>query len=175
MRYVQAFATAVSRVGAYVAGLVICVMTLHILLEIVLRTFFDASTFIMDEMVGYGVAAVTFIGLGHSLDFGALIRVNLLLNRLGDTGLARRVVEVVCILSAQFVVGVAIWFFGKNVIRNYERGYLSQTISEIPTWIPQALVLVGLIIFALQMLAYLLKVLAGQPLATTDPEMDFES
>jgi TRAP-type C4-dicarboxylate transport system permease small subunit len=174
MRSIQRVTSAISLVGAYVAGAILCMMTLHILLEIVLRTFFDASTFIMDEMVGYGVAAITFIGLGHALDFGALIRVNLLLTRLGESGPARRIVEVSCILLTQFVVGVAIWYFAKTVIRNYERGYLSQTISEIPTWIPQAWVLAGLVIFSLQLVAYLLRVLAGQPLARTDPEMDFD-
>lgn len=174
MRFIQRFSSAVSLAGAYVAGAILCYMTLHILVEIVLRSFFDASTFIMDEMVGYGVAAITFIGLGHALDFGALIRVNLLLTRLDENGPARRVVEVLCILLTQFVVGVAIWFFAKTVIRNYERGYLSQTISEIPTWIPQACVLVGLAIFSLQLVAYLLRVLSGQPLAKTEPEMDFD-
>ena len=175
MRVIQSFASAVSLAGAYLAGAIICFMTAHILLEIVLRTFFDASTFILDEMVGYGVAAITFIGLGHALDFGALIRVNLLLARFEAGGVARRVMEVVCIVSTQFIVGVAIWFFAKTVLRNYERGYLSATISEIPTWIPQFLVLVGLIVFSLQLLAYLLRVLSGEELAETDPAMDFES
>ena len=175
MRFIQRLSSAISLAGAYVAGVILCLMTLHILLEIVLRAFFDASTFIMDEMVGYGVAAITFIGLGHALDFGALIRVNLLLTRLDENGMARRAVEVACILATEFIVCVAIWYFAKTVIRNYERGYLSQTISEIPSWIPEAWVLVGLVIFALQMLAYLLRVLSGQKLAESEPAMDFES
>lgn len=162
MRFFQSFASGLSYVGALVAGVILCLMTGLILLEIVLRTFFDTSTFITDEFVGYGVAAMTFIGLGHALDRGELIRVNLLLARL--TGRSRRAAELACILLAEAMVLTAIWFFAKTVIRNYERGYVAQTISKIPSWIPESWVLLGLMILALQLLAYLARVATGGPM-----------
>ena len=64
-----------------VSAALLVLMVLHILLEIVLRSFFASSTFVLDEFVGYGVAAMTFLSLGYALETDSLIRVQLLLGR----------------------------------------------------------------------------------------------
>ena len=56
-----------SDVAAHFAMLAIVLMAGHILLEIILRAFWSTSTFVMDEFVGYEVAAMTFLGLGAAL------------------------------------------------------------------------------------------------------------
>ena len=162
MRLFQQAAFALSRYAAYAAGAILCLMVLHILVEIVLRTFFATSTFMLDEMVGYGVAAMTFLALGYTFEFGGIIRVNLLLNRFAETGLVRRVIELACILATLFATGVAIWFFFRTVRRAYVRGYVSETLAQIPAWIPEGLMMLGLAIFWLQLFAYFLRIATGE-------------
>ena len=72
-RFVRSFdrcARILSVVGAVAAGIILLAMTFHILAEIVLRTLFLGSTFVLEEMIGYGVAAMSFLGLGYALNSG---------------------------------------------------------------------------------------------------------
>ena len=148
----------ISRYAAYVAAAIIMYMMFHILLEIFLRNVFNKSTFVVEEMVGYSVAASAYLGLGYCLERGGLIRVTLLLGRFGENTITRRTIEGFCVVSTIFVVGVAIWQFGRSIIRLYGRGYTSGTMSNIPSWIPETLITLGLVLFWIQLVAYLLRV-----------------
>jgi TRAP-type C4-dicarboxylate transport system permease small subunit len=161
MRMFQNAIFAVSRFAAYVAAAIIVYMLLHVLLEILLRNIFHTSTFILEEMVGYAVAASSFLGLGYCLERGALIRVTLLLGRFAENSIARRVVEGFCVISTLFVTGLAIWQFSRSILRLYDRGYTSGTMSNIPSWIPETIMTVGLVLFWIQLVAHLLRVLGG--------------
>lgn len=140
------------------AIVVLLAMTAMILTEIVLRTFFDSSTYAADELVGYGIGAMSFLALGQSLDRGTLIRMNLLISALNPKGIARVVIELLCVTFALGSGGIAFSFFLRNVIRNYQRGYTSETMAQVPLWLPESFIVVGLGIFLLQLFSYLLRV-----------------
>lgn len=161
MHRFQTLVYAISRASAVLACLLLVAMVGHILTEIVLRSFFASSTYVLDEFVGYGVAAVTFLALGYALETGSLIRVNLLLGQ--TTGRPRRALEALSALGALFVVSLLFWFIGLSVLRNWTRGRVSSSIAEVPMWIPEGLVLVGLGVFWLQLFAYLLRQITGHP------------
>ncbi|MFC4352064.1 TRAP transporter small permease subunit [Fodinicurvata halophila] len=159
MRFLQIAIFGLSRGAAAIAGALLVAMVLHILLEIVLRAFFSTSTYVLDEFVGYGVAAVTFFSLGYALEHGALIRVNILLSRVH--GWVRRGLEILAATGTLLLLTYFAWFFWIRFERNWERGTVSSSIAEVPIWIPEGLVLLGLLIFWLQMLAYLLRMIFG--------------
>ena len=71
-----------SKIAAYLSAGILVYMVLHILFEITLRLFFAKSTYVLDEFVAYGTAAITFLCLAYSLHDEVLIRVGMLLNRL---------------------------------------------------------------------------------------------
>ncbi len=158
MRIVQTAASHLSRLAAGVSALLLVLMLGHTLLEIALRPF-GLSTFVLEELLGYGLAAMAFLALGHTLEQGGLVRVNLLLSRLGRRPSARRAVELVAAAGTMVVTGIAIWFFGASVIRQYGRGYTSGTIADVPMWIPEGVLLLGLVVFGLQLIAYSLQVM----------------
>lgn len=153
-------ARGISLAGAVAAAVVIVIMVLHILLEIVLRAVFDTSTFVLDEFVGYGVAAATFLALGYTLEHGAMIRVSLLTDRLSNA-LARRGIELLVVALTLAVTLFVGRFFLRNVVRAWERGSTSESLAEVPLWIPEGVVVVGLAIFVLQLFAYALRVATG--------------
>lgn len=156
----------ISRFAAYLSAGICIFMLVHILVEIVLRSFFDTSTFSMDEFVGYGVGAMAFLALGYSLETGALIRINILIKHL--TGWIRWAIEVFTCFATLFATGIPIVFFWRSIVRHYERGYTSGTYYDVPSWLPESFLLVGLILFWIQLLAYTLRVLTNQQDLRTD-------
>lgn len=160
----RAFQTAVfglSRLAAAFAALAIVAMTLQILYEIVLRSFFSTSTYVLDEFVGYGVAAATFLALGYALEHRSLIRVGLVIGRL--SGKSRRMLEAACALGGMWVATLLIYYMGLTAWRSWSRGRTSSSIAEVPSWIPETIVLVGLVVFWLQLLAYMIRQFSDEP------------
>ena len=162
MRYFHMLSHGLSMFAVAIAVLILLGMTGLILTEVVLRTFFAASTHAADELVGYGVAGLSFLALGHSLEQRSLIRMNLLISGLDANGAARRAVEIICALLGILSCSIAFYFFTRNVVRNYERGYTSETVAEVPLWIPEAFMSVGLGIFVLQLVSYLIRIIANE-------------
>ena len=159
MMRLHVWASRLSAAAAVLSALLLVYMVGHTVLEIALRNVFSRSTFVPDEFVGYGMAAMTFLSLGHALERGQLIRVGILLGRLGPR--ARRAVELVCILLTLAVTLFAFWHFWGITLRQWRRGAVSHSLAEVPLWIPYAIVLVGLAVLSLQLTAYLLHTLAG--------------
>ena len=159
MKFFQATVFRISRYAAYVSAAILVGMVGHILLEIVLRSFFNTSTYVLDEFVGYGVAAMTFLALGFALEEGSLIRVNILLIR--TSGRLRRILELVCVGSTLVLACYLLFYFWRNWKRDWDRNAVSESIAEVPMWIPEGLVVVGIALFIVQLFAYLLRVASG--------------
>lgn len=161
MALFQNLVFALSRLAAGVACLLLAGMVGMILYEIVLRSVFSTSTFVLSEFVGYAVAGCTFLSLGYALEHGSLVRVNVLLARLRGRWL--RAVEFLCAVLTMAVLSAMIWFFWLRVTRHWTRGTTSSSVAEVPLWIPEGMVMVGMAIFWLQLLAYALRQITGTP------------
>lgn len=157
------FTLIVSNIGMLVSVVIMVAMVGLVLAEVVARNLFETSTFIMSELVGYGVAAMTAIALGNALENGGLIRMNLLLVALKPEGIVRRALELISVGLAIIAVGIAFRYFLRSVLRSFERGYTSETQAQIPLWIPEAFMAAGLAILLLQLLSYLIRLLSGAP------------
>lgn len=145
-------ATRVSLLAAWLSAAILVGIALFIALEIVLRNLFNTSTYVTGEFVGYGIAAMTFLAMGHALASGDLIRVRLVTDLLGPR--ARRGVELVCVVLTLLAMILLAWFFLKSTERFWSNGSVSETIAETPLWIPQAVMLAGILVFALQLVAH---------------------
>ncbi|MCB1470172.1 MAG: TRAP transporter small permease [Rhizobiaceae bacterium] len=151
----------ISCFGAAVAAAALVFMVSLITLEITLRAVFSTSTFVMDEFVGYALSISIVWSLGYVLENNKLIRVNLLLPHLNS-----RMAELLTALSALLTCAATIALvtvFWTRAIRAYTRGTVSSSIAQVPTWIPETMMLVGLLLFSLQLAAYGLRHLTGHP------------
>lgn len=135
-------------------------MFLLICLEITLRTFFDSSTQVTDELVAYGVGIAAFFALGDSLENCALIRVGLIIEKLSATW--RRVFEIFCVCCISAMWMMPVYMFALSVQRAYVRGYTSDSGFNTPIWIPQLIFLCGLTIFLLHLMSYLIRLISGE-------------
>ena len=157
LRLFQILMYRLSQIAGITAGLILTFIVLFILTEIVLRTFLSSSTYVLDEFVGYALGALIFLSLGYTLENDQLIRVNLLLSKV--TSRVRRLLEVIAATLTLVLSTFFAWFFWLRIERHWSRDIVSNTIAEVPMWIPESLLLVGIIIFWLQTLAYLLRML----------------
>lgn len=157
------FSQRLNGLGAILAALVIASMFALILYEITLRAVFSSSTYVLDEMVGYGVAASTFLGLGYALEKGSIIRVNLVISMIKNRTL-RRILEMFCVILVTTINVLILQGFWKSILRHFQRGSVSETIAEVPLWIPEGILFFGLSLFTLQVISYGLVILTNQPL-----------
>ncbi|MVW78469.1 TRAP transporter small permease subunit [Bordetella sp. 02P26C-1] len=158
MKFILTIADRASALAAGLASVLLVLMVAHTVLEIALRTV-GMSTHVLDELVGYELAAMVFLGLGQALRQGALIRVDILLSKL--RGRARRAVEALGAFLSLLAVGFLCYYFYLAITRFLARGTLSNSVIAVPLWIPNTIIMVGLIIFGLQLIAYLLRMISG--------------
>ncbi|MBF7054675.1 TRAP transporter small permease [Halomonas sp. KAO] len=150
------FSGGLATLGAGLAMLLVVYMLGHILLEIGLRLV-GRSTFILDEYIGYSVAAMTFLGLPYALEQGGLIRVALVLERLPRAW--RWPLELIVSLTALLSFGWLARYWTLAVQRSHDRGIVSETLAQTPLWIPQGAVLVGLYLLCLVLVVRSLRIL----------------
>ena len=152
-----------AKLAAYLSAIILVYMVIHILYEITLRVFFARSTYVLDEFVAYATAAITFLCLAYSLHDDALIRVGMLLNKV--RGRFKHFLELFSVSLTLIVVGlITYYFWTKTFWRDLIRGTLSESIAEVPLWIPESLALIGLLLFALQLFTMLLRlIITGVP------------
>lgn len=147
-----------AKTAAYLSGIILIYMVLHILLEIILRVIFAKSTYVLDEFVGYATASITFLCLAYSLHDNSLIRVEMLLQNV--TVKTRFVLEIFSVVITLIVSFSLIYYFWtKTFWRDLIRGTRSESIAEIPLWIPESLALIGIILFSFQLFTMLIRII----------------
>lgn len=160
MKTLDQISTLLSRAGAIGAGLILVAMTALVVYEVLLRATYGTSTLVAEEMVGFGLGAFTFLGMGYSLQEGSLIRLNMVLNRLPwNVRLWTLVGGMILTLVVSSFLTYAFWL---SMAQKFRGGTLSAGYSQIQLWIPEAIVLVGLVIFTLQAIVESLKIIIGQ-------------
>jgi len=140
--------------GILAAAAVVGILAL-VGLEVCLRAFFNTSTLISDEMSGYLNIAVVYFGLAYALKSGSFVRVEVVYAMFrGPWALLVRWLIVLASLAYVSVLGVYIW---RYVVYNHSIGLVSTDISRTALWIPQSIVVVGMVVLGLQLVAFMLR------------------
>jgi TRAP-type C4-dicarboxylate transport system permease small subunit len=112
-----------------------------------------------DDFASWCMCAMAFLGLAHTFRAGEMIRVGLLLERLG--GRNRWVAELVALgIATAFIV-----YFTKQALQltydSWRFNDMSQGTVSLPLWFPQLGYCVGLVILAISMIDEMIHVLRG--------------
>jgi len=94
------------------------------------------------DFAGFFLAGTSFLGLASTLKSGDLIRVNLILQRLGPV--ARRGVELFGTALGCLISGFATFYSTHLAMDAYRFNELSTGIIAVPMWIPQLTLIIGL-------------------------------
>lgn len=114
------------------------------------------------EIGGFLFVASTFLALPATLRAAGHVRVTLALRAFGPVG--DRVMTGLVLLVALALTAFAAWSVGVQALASLSRGSLSFGLVPIPLWIPQAVMTLGLVIFAIALLDELAALLTrGEP------------
>lgn len=146
--------TTVGRWLSWFSAALIVYMLVHISIEIVLRAFFDTSTFVLEEFVGYALGAMIFMALAATHTEDRLIRVKLLRNAISLRGQA--IADVIANIAALAACTLLFGALFNIFTRNWRFGITSSSFSETPLWIPQVFIIAGLGFYILRLLVNIL-------------------
>jgi len=168
VRALDRIADGLGTVAAAAAAVILAAVSAHILLEIFLRNVFDSSTYAVDELVGFGVGAMTILAMAQTFRRGEMIRVHILLARLSEG--PRRATEVICSLLALIPVALTARAFVTSTLRNLREGSVSTGLLEVPLWIPEAIFAFGLLLLAFQLVTYAARLMveSAAPIFASD-------
>ncbi|MFW6080394.1 MAG: TRAP transporter small permease subunit [Desulfosalsimonas sp.] len=155
MSRVSALIEGLCRAGAFLSAICMAAIVILIVLEIFLRMFFGFSTMVSSEFSGYLLVSLVAMSLGYTLQHEAHIRITLIWGTLPPKWKNRVDIAVAAVSVA--VTCFALYHSVLLVQQTYSRGMTADTISETPIWIPQTAIPVGLSLFLLQLVNFILR------------------
>ena len=144
-----------SDAGGYVAGAVSVLLTALIAVSVISRRVFNAPLLITEEISGYMMVALVFLGLAYTMKTESHIRADILLSHVPRR--ARVMLETIVTLLALGFAGVLVAGTWRLVAEFYTQRTLSFRYLETPLWIPGSLLVIGTALLGLQLLVRLLR------------------
>jgi TRAP-type C4-dicarboxylate transport system permease small subunit len=114
-----------------------------------------------DDLSGFCLVAVIFLGLAPTYRRGEHIRVGLVIDRL--TTRARHIAELVITGAALVSSSWATWWIGRMVYDSWRFNDVTQGLLAVPLWLPQASMVLGAAALCLALAEDLVRGLRGLP------------
>lgn len=159
MRGLARLAGFASRAGGVVGAIALAAMIFIITAQVVSRRVLSAPLVVADELSGYLLVIVTFMGLGYAFVHGDHIQVTLLIDRLGARTKARLRV-LWCVIAAPYLL-LLLLRTGALAWDSYRNQTFSVSATNVVLWPIQAFVPLGFGVLLLQLLAELLLAARG--------------
>ena len=109
------------------------VMTVLIALDVFARALIGRSTMVSQELSGYLLVAITFLGLAYTLKEGRHIKVEILTRKLSPRW-QRRLEAAVSLMCIAFMSWLT-WMTWSSVAGTYATGQRSITPLQMPMWV----------------------------------------
>ena len=151
----------VSGLAMTLSQVALVVMAVLITVEVLGRNLLSVSTLVADEMAGYLLVAITFLGLGATLRTGGFIRIDTYRTR--ARGRTRGALDLVVYGLGSAYTAVLAWYGWRLAWDSYGFGTTSISVTRTPLWIPQCLLALGLSMLLFELVAGLGLTLSGAP------------
>lgn len=132
------------------AGAILVFILLSITVEVIMRYFFNRPLTWVVEISEYGLLYITFLGAAWELREEGHARVDAVLSRLPPK--IRALVNTVTSTAGTTVCVILLWQGALVTWENFQMGYLTQTILEVPKYYILAIVPVGSLLLVIQFL-----------------------
>ena len=149
-----------SQLSCYAAGFGAVVMMLLIFIAVVMRYVFKHPFTFTEEVTGYLVLFVVFMGLAYTLVTDGHIRTDLLLKHLPPS--ARRAADVLSGLVALVWSVVLLVSVGRRAFDYWVDGTRSFTGLKTPLWIPSLFMVLGTVLLVGQLLVWVVDAVRGR-------------
>lgn len=129
------------RTTQIVTGVVLAALVIMVCTEAFLRGAFNYSLGFVEELTGYSVVLLTFLGAAQALRHGALFRVHFLFDILSPN--AQRWITRIFVVMALVVCAILAWKTKDLMLSSFSRGKFAPTVLRTPLWIPQMVLPLG--------------------------------
>jgi len=143
----------------YIAVFCVIAMTVLIMVEILSRGLFNASTLICDEYTGYFVAGMTFCGGAYAMSKGAFLRVDILY--LLFKGRFKKMIDLFNTIIGLVYVSFLIKFCWSVFSYSLKHRVVSIYTSRTPLAIPQSVMVIGCVLLLVQLLIEFVNIVTG--------------
>lgn len=133
-----------------------------ILWEVFFRYVFTSPTIWAEELARFFQIWALYIAAASVLRHGSMIRIGLLIDRLGQR--TRAAAEIFSLVVVAAFSGVACWYGGWIALDSLETGRMSGTMLNVPHWMTEGAIPLGFAILFLQALVQIVRVLRGDPI-----------
>ena len=113
-----------------------------------------------DDLTAWLCAASAFLPLAATFRAGELVRVGLVLDKVGEKH--RKAFEIYSLVAAAIVMGYMTWAVARFVYESWKFHEQAQGLLVIPIWIPQLSFLAGVAILFISVIDELVVVLRGR-------------
>ncbi|SFM72713.1 TRAP transporter small permease [Marinobacter pelagius] len=159
------------RLGGYISALQLFIIMVMVVLQVSGRILDKALLTLgmkslglqvpgLAELAGFLLLGATFTGLAYTLTVGGHIRVDLLHRAL--PGKVQRALDILVTVIASAITGYGIWFSVLLAYDSYDFGDLSIGMVPVPLWIPQAVMVVGLVWLLIALIDALVGLITGR-------------
>lgn len=145
--------------GGIACEAALVIMMLLITAEVAVRSLFNYSLQFTDELSGYLLVVVTFLGISISLKEGAVFRVDFLYRRLAAR--VRTALDFVFQVLALVFAVLLDYQVIRLVVSSYERDVTAPTLLATPLYVPQIIMPVGVSLMVLLQFVRICEQLSG--------------
>ncbi len=153
-----------SRLSVGLACVVLFIMLWMIVANVLMRVIWNSPLAFVEEYSAFMYVFMIFLGFGWATRSDSHIYVSLVYDRVRSPRI-RKATDVVTTFLSLIVVG-AYLVYGLDVLRDSIVTHEQSVITYTPFWIPKTAMCLGLLVFFLEVLVRLLKLLAE---ATPEP------
>lgn len=162
MNFFIDFIRQASRICGVLSAALVGLAIIVVCQMVVMRYFLGASTIWQTEFVTYSIVAATFLGSPYVLLIKGHVNVDLLPIYLGNLG--KKLMGLLAAFLALAFCLCMTWYAAIFYYEALEGGWVTDTIWELPLWIPYLSMPVGLGLLSLQYVADILSILNGREL-----------
>lgn len=142
-------------ISGHLQGLLIFLLMVMVLVEVLTRYVMQSPLSIADEMGGYFLVSITFLGLGYTWKEKGHVRVELLINLFAEK--IQRIVRFITLIAATLFCLPMIAGCYSLLQDSLLFGMRSGSWMRIPLVYPQSLLLIGSVLLLLQLVSEILK------------------
>jgi TRAP-type C4-dicarboxylate transport system permease small subunit len=165
------FLDSLYRLGGYISALQLMVIMVMVVLQVSGRILDKALLTLgtdalglqvpgLAELAGFLLLGATFTGLAYTFTVGGHIRVDLLHRALPEK--VQRTLDIVVTVIALAITAFGTWYSVLLTYDSYDFGDLSIGMVPVPLWIPQAVMVVGLVWLLIALLDALVGLITGR-------------
>jgi TRAP-type C4-dicarboxylate transport system permease small subunit len=147
-RFIGKAVNRVSQFLAYLAMGGVFAMMMLVVIDVAMRAVANQSTLIAEEMGGYLLVLIAYLGMAEAYRLGRHIRVDIVTARL--PGRLRAWLDLVLCIVGLAALIIVVWRVVIMVYRSYAADVIIPGIFLTPVFLPQTLVIIGLAALALQ-------------------------